>query len=289
MVSDFLISTGANIRLPGGLRYAIAEFMYSTFKYLIIAGCISVSGCTSKDGDFNLFSPEDDVNLGKQYSAQVLNDTRQFPVLSAELYPEAYEYLENITEKVLSGNHILHRKEFPWEVSIIQNDSILNAFCTPGGYIYVYTGLIKFLDHEDELAGVIGHEIAHADLRHSTEQLTKSYGIQLLVQLIFGSNSMFGDLAGGLVGLSFSRHDETEADMQSVIYLTDTEYDPRGVARFFQKMQEKGESMGDLQFLSTHPNPENRVEKIFAKWKETGGKTGKRNTEAYKKFKKMLP
>ena len=54
---------------------------------------------------------------------------------------------------------------------------MLNAFCTPGGYIYVYTGLIKYLDNEAQLAGVLGHEIAHADLRHVTDQLTEQYGV----------------------------------------------------------------------------------------------------------------
>ena len=68
------------------------------------------------------------------------------------------------------------------DLRIIHDDSTLNAFCTPGGYIYIYTGILKFLDSEDEFAGVLGHEIAHADLRHSTRQMTKQYGVQILLR-----------------------------------------------------------------------------------------------------------
>ena len=73
---------------------------------------------------------------------------------------------------MMDDEHVADFSDFDWELKIIHDDETLNAFCAPGGYIYVYTGLIKFLAHEDNLAGVIGHEIAHADLRHSTQQLT---------------------------------------------------------------------------------------------------------------------
>jgi len=75
-----------------------------------------------------------------------------------------------------------HKDDFAWQVKIIDDPETLNAFATPGGYIYVYTGLIKFLDTEDQLAGVMGHEIAHADLRHSTRQMTSSYGVSYRTQ-----------------------------------------------------------------------------------------------------------
>ncbi len=248
-----------------------------------------LSACQSKDGDFNVFTTEDDVNFGKQFVAQIQNNPVDFPLLNEQQYPEAYESIRNITHSIIQSPHLLYADEFKWEVHIIENDSVLNAFCTPGGYIYVYTGLIKYLDSEDQLAGVLGHEIAHADLRHSTEQMTKQYGIGLLLRLIFGNGSSVGDIAGSLVNLSFSRHDESEADMQSVVYLYDTDYDPRGVARFFEKLEAKGETLGPLQFLSTHPNPENRVEKILKRWKSLGSKKGERHIERYKKMKKSLP
>jgi beta-barrel assembly-enhancing protease len=247
------------------------------------------ASCRSKDGDFNVFSTEDDVKMGKQYSHLVAADQKQFPILSRRDYPEAYKKLEAIVNSILQSESILHRDEFAWEVNIINDDSVLNAFCTPGGYIYVYTGLIRYLESEDQLAGVLGHEIAHADLRHSTEQLTKNYGVRILINVIAGDASVLGDMAGSLLSLTFSRGDETEADMKSVEYLSDTDYDPRGVARFFERMEKNGDSLGPLVFLSTHPNPENRVEDIYQKWKEGGSKAGKTYKERYRELKNVLP
>jgi predicted Zn-dependent protease len=180
------------------------------------------------------------------------------------------------------------RKNSVGKSGYLNNDTILNAFCTPGGYIYVYTGLIHYLDSEDQLAGVLGHEIAHADLRHSTEQMTKNYGLRLAIQFFLGDVTLLGTIAGGLAGLTFSRDDETESDLQSVRYLYDTDYDPRGVARFFEKMEQRGESLGPLVFLSTHPNPENRVKNIMTEWKRLGSKKGKVNKEEYDALKKNL-
>lgn len=250
---------------------------------------LTLSSCTSKDGDLNFFSPGDDAEMGAQFQADLSGKPLEYPLLDEKEYPQVYAHLRALVSKILASDEVLHRDEFRWELRVLHNDTVLNAFCTPGGYIYVYTGLIRYLDSEDQLAGVIGHEIAHADLRHSTEQMTKSYGIRLIAQFVFGDGSVLGDLAGGLAGLSFSRGDETEADMQSVRYLYDTEYDPRGVARFFEKMEARGESLGPLVFLSTHPNPENRVSRIMEEWKRLGSKKGVERKAAYQKLKDELP
>ena len=263
--------------------------MHKPFFRLLLLALLFLNGCRSKDGDLNFFSAADDIGIGKRYATQIENDPREFPLLNEQEYAGAYKALRNITFKIIHSPHLLYRDDFAWEVHIIHNDTVLNAFCTPGGYIYVYTGLIKYLDSEDQLAGVLGHEIAHADLRHSTEQMTKRYGTGLLLRLIFGSSSSISGVAGSLMSLGFSRHDESEADMQSVVYLYDTDYDPRGVARFFQKLQSVGETLGPLQFLSTHPNPENRVEQIFAKWKELGSRKGERYIDRYRLLKESLP
>ncbi len=246
------------------------------------------SSCTSKDGDLNFFSPEDDADLGAQFDAEILSQPDAYPLLDKETHREAYAHLGRIVNHLLESKALLHKEEFKWEVRILLNDTILNAFCTPGGYIYVYTGLIDFLDSEDELAGVLGHEIAHADLRHSTEQMTRNYGIRLFIQFFLGDANLIGNIAGGLAGLTFNRGDETEADLQSVRYLYDTAYDPRGVARFFEKMEAKGESLGSLEFLSTHPSPEKRVQQIMKEWKKLGGKSGKRNQAEYQALRKKI-
>ena len=218
---------------------------------------------TSRDGDFTLFSVEEDLALGKELSQSINSDPVNYPLIERSESPGAYAQLDRILKHILSSQHILHRDELAWQLHIINNDTIQNAFCTPGGFIYVYTGLMKFVESEDELAGIIAHEVAHGDLRHSTDQLTKQYGIQVLIALLTDSDSrLLADIGASLVQLSYSRSDESEADRYAVRYLKDTPYSPTAFADFFQRMLQKDGNMGVFQFLSTHPDPGNRVEKI---------------------------
>jgi predicted Zn-dependent protease len=218
---------------------------------------------TSRDGDFTLFSVEEDLALGKELSQSINSDPVNYPLIERSESPGSYAQLDRILKHILSSQHILHRDELAWQLHIINNDTIQNAFCTPGGFIYVYTGLMKFVESEDELAGIIAHEVAHGDLRHSTDQLTKQYGIQVLIALLTDSDSrLLADIGANLVQLSYSRSDESEADRYAVRYLKDTPYSPTAFADFFQRMLQKDGNMGLFQFLSTHPDPGNRVEKI---------------------------
>ena len=219
-------------------------------------------GCTTADDGsvkINLFTLEDDIQLGLDLRNEIASDPENYPILDPVLYDDAYTHLYNIRDSILASGEVHYADEFDWELFIIEDDDTLNAFCAPGGYIYVYTGLIKFLDREDQLAGVLGHEIAHADLRHSTEQLTKAYGISVLLDLLFEEEpSLLGEIAAGLASLSFSRDDEAESDAASVDYLCNTEYAADGAAGFFEKL----EGFELPEFLSTHPSSETRVEDI---------------------------
>lgn len=211
-------------------------------------------------GKINLYTIEDDIELGRQLRDEIASDPTTYPVLSETQYPEAYDHLYEIRDEILASGAVFHADDFDWELRIIHDDETLNAFCAPGGYIYVYTGLIKFLAHEDNLAGVIGHEIAHADLRHSTQQLTQTFGLSVLLAVLTDSDpGLLGELVTGLINLSFSRSDEREADEASVDYLCNTAYAADGTAGFFEQL----EGFELPQFLSTHPSSETRVEDII--------------------------
>ncbi|MBL0340181.1 MAG: M48 family metalloprotease [Bacteroidetes bacterium] len=260
-----------------------------TIWKLILGTILLISACKSKDGDYTLFSTSEDLALGEKVAGQIENDPINFPILSENDNKELYQHLNRISGKILQSSKILHREEFAWQLKVIDNDTLYNAFCTPGGYIYVYSGLIKFVQSEDELAGILAHEIAHGDLRHSTDQMTKTYGIKVLTNLILGGESeLLTNMGINLLGLKFSRSDEEEADEFAVKYLSDTDYNPRSFAVFFERMEQAGGSMGPLQFLSTHPNPENRVQKIEAFWKEYGSKSGKDHSENFEKLQRSL-
>lgn len=259
------------------------------FSALFLAMVLLLSSCGSgrSGGGINLFSPEQDKELGQQVSREIAGKPGEFPILPERGNEEVYRYIRGITQQLLNTGKVAYDNEFVWQVELIDDPETLNAFCTPGGYIYVYTGLIKFLDTEDELAGVMGHEMAHAALRHSTRQMTQVYGISALASLVTGRTDpgLLEQVAMGLVSLKFSRNHELEADEHSVIYLCETGYNASGAAGFFKKME--GQPTPP-EFLSTHPNPGNRVEKIEGKARELGCTGNDRNEREYARIKALL-
>ncbi|MCG8697875.1 MAG: M48 family metalloprotease [Bacteroidales bacterium] len=223
----------------------------------------------SKDGNINLFSISDDVMIGHQMDSMIKATPDEFPVLersndaSSSAY-KVYTYMDDMMDHILSSDEIYHRSEFDWEVTVINKD-VMNAFATPGGKIYFYTGLINYLDDGSQLAGVMAHEVAHSDKRHSTEQLTKAKGVELIWSVIFGKDKSelldyTGQLATGLASLKFSRNHEHEADEYSIKYLADgNKYYAKGIAGFFQKLRDEGKTKDNFTFLSTHPDDDDRL------------------------------
>lgn len=270
-------------------------------KRLILAclvACTLFSCSKDDDKDNNdgssgvfLFSIEDDKNLGAQLKAEIFNNPQEYPVLDTNQYATAYAYLRGLKDQILNSGEIQYKDEFAWEVYIIQNDSVLNAFASPGGYIFFYTGIIKYLDKEDDLMGVLGHEMAHADQRHSVKQLQTEYGISLLLSIALGQNStalsqILAGLAGNVATLKFSRDAETQADLKSVEYLAPLPHRCDGAATFFKKIGSSGAPV----FLSTHPDPEDRVERIEAKAMELACDTTYYDPSTYdSQFRDLLP
>lgn len=237
------------------------------FVALVVIASIVLLGNACKDDDggggINLFTVQDDIELGQQLRDEVLANPQEFPVLDEVQYASAYAYLQDIVDDILASGEVKYADEFEWEVRIIDDPETLNAFAAPGGYIFVYTGIIKFLEEKDDFVGVMGHEMAHADRRHSTQQLTQQYGVATLLGFLLGENqALVSDILGSLLSLKFSRDDESDADTYSVIYLCETEYAANGAASFFQKLIDEGAAGAVPEFLSTHPNPDNRVEDI---------------------------
>jgi beta-barrel assembly-enhancing protease len=265
----------------------LIKSVFVTSLVLIVSACGTLNE-KNKGKGLNLFTVAQDRQLGAQVAAEIDANTREFPLLDSLKYREIYAYVYKVRDKILNSGKVDFKDDFQWRIKIIHNDKTMNAFCTPGGYIYVYTGILKFLESEDEFAGVLGHEIAHADQRHSTRQMTKQFGVQVLIDILAGNRQMLRDVTAAIVGLKFSRQHETEADECSVKYLCPTDYNAAGGAGFFQKIEALG---GDRQpeFLSTHPNPANRIEN-FQNNKITKGCTGENTFKTeYQQMLSKLP
>ncbi len=251
---------------------------------------LGLSSC-DKNNNVVLFSVEDDKALGAQVAAEV---DSTFPILPEAQYPEAYDYVRDIVDEILAGGEVAYDEDFVWQTKIIADDSTLNAFATPGGYMYVYTGLIKYLGDADALAGVMGHEMAHADLRHTSRNLQKQYGISVLLSMLLGDNpgqleQIAAQIAGTAAGLKFSREFEQEADAKSVEYLATTQYACDGAKIFFEKIEASGQGGGTPEFLSTHPSPDSRIEDIEAKADEENCDTTPTTNTGYSAMVATLP
>ena len=264
--------------------------IFTIILVLTVSGSAIFYGCNDDDRrSLNVFRVEDDIELGEDLHQQIKED-EQYDILDRNEYPEAYEHLDRIGETILNSGEVNYKDRFDWQFHIIEDDEMLNAFAAPGGYLYFYTGLIHYLEAEYEFAGVFGHEIAHADLRHSTERLTRAYGVSTLLDVLLGQDrTVLADIAAQIAFLSYSRSQESEADDYSVIYLNPTEYDGRGAARFFEKLKEEEQAGGGPQFLSSHPSPDNRVDEIQKKWEELGSQEGDTFEDRYRDFQNSLP
>ena len=231
----------------------------SNLLLLLFSLAIVLSCGTAKNKGEKGINLEQDKQFGAQLASEIDGNPTQYPLLDSVQYKSVYDYVNNVRDKILATGNVKYKEEFSWRLRIIQDDSTLNAFAAPGGYIYIYTGILKFLDSEDQFAGVLGHEIAHADLRHSTRQMTRMYGIQVLLDVLAGNRTAIKQMTSGLIGLKFSRKAESQADAKSVDYLCPLDYNANAGGAFFEKITALGGTRTPV-FLSTHPDPGDRIE-----------------------------
>jgi Zn-dependent protease with chaperone function len=151
----------------------------------------------------------------------------------------------------------------PYDFRVLVVDfGMTNAFALPGGAIVIFDGLIEFAETPEEVAGVLAHEMAHVIKRHGTEALLRGYGLELLIEALTGSAG--GGVAGGigetLLGLSYSRDAEGEADRTGIQLLQDAGLRADGIGRFFERFDAgPGDTPAALNLLSTHPSSETRA------------------------------
>jgi predicted Zn-dependent protease len=212
----------------------------------------------------NLVSESQEIAMGREADEQI--------VASMGLYEEGgvQEYVSRLGLALAADSE---RPHLPWTFRVI-DDPTVNAFAVPGGFIYVTRGILTHLTSEAELAGVLGHEIGHVTARHSVNQMSKAQ----LAQLGLGIGMIFseelralGDVAGAglqLLFLKFGRDDEREADRLGVRYMTRQQYDPRELASVMAMLASASAMQSGSgrvpEWLSTHPDPENRSEAILA-------------------------
>lgn len=210
-----------------------------------------------------LVSNEQELAMGLDESERIKKDSNLSK--NAALVKK----IRTIGEKIAA---VSGRDDYAWEFNVIDSDQ-LNAFCLPGGKVFFYTGILKLMDNDDQIATVMGHEVAHALARHGAErismQMLSQTGAQVLgavlevpaeYQGVYQQAYGMGTNVGVL--LPFSRKHEHEADQIGIYLMWKAGYDPQQAVVFWQKMQKASEGNAPPEFLSTHPSDAARIQAI---------------------------
>ena len=174
--------------------------------------------------------------------------------------------VKEMTQRLAS--HVPHNP-YRFDVTVVKSD-VVNAFALPGGYVVVFTGLMKKADSPEEVAGVLAHELNHVLQRHGLERIIKQLGFVAVVSIVLGNPPGLGgvmkQLGIELMTLKFGRAQETEADTTGLDLLHRAKVNPEGMITFFQRLAEKDE--GRVEWLSTHPMSSARADHLKARLAE---------------------
>ncbi len=235
------------------------------FSYLNSSSVNTITGETQHVK----ISPEQEIAIGLQSAPQM---AAQYGGLAAD--PKAQALVDAIGKHLVRGNAAIAQSGYPIECHALADEKTINAFALPGGQTFITMALLRRLESEGQIAGVLGHEIGHVVARHSAQQMAQ----QELTQGLTGAavmatydpdnpntqhSAQVAMMIGNLVNTKYGRDDELEADRLGVKFMSEAGYDPRSMIRVMEILAESsGGGQRQPEFLSTHPNPENRIGRI---------------------------
>jgi len=249
------------------MRKIFKQIIAGAILALLFIGC-SKAPITGRN-QLIMVSPQQELALGYQSAKQVLQTEK----ISSD--PQKNAMVKRIGERIAQVATAQYpiAKNFAWEFFVIDKDDEANAFCLPGGKVFVYTGIFKYAANDDELAAVMGHEIGHALARHGAERMSSGQLAQISGQVLgavmqsrgeptqtaavmqaFGIGTQLG------IMLPHSRTQEYEADHIGLVLAAQSGYNPQAALSFWQKFGNSGQT--PPEYLSTHPAPSNRIAQI---------------------------
>ncbi len=241
---------------------------------LIIAGIAIVSFLASREynpvtgeDQYVSLTPPQEIALGLQAVPEMVQEYG-----GEDPDPQKQALVDRVGERLLTQS-VASQTEWQFEFHLLNDSETINAFALPGGQVFITEGLFNLLETEAQLAGVLGHEMGHVLARHGSQQLAKSNLTQGLVGAVAvaasnpddpnGANAaQIAAVVGQLVNLKYGREDELESDELGVRVMSEAGYDPRAMIRVQELLIEHSSGDRPPEFFSTHPNPENRIQRI---------------------------
>jgi len=236
-----------DIIVTGKLRLLILSLTSCLF-----IGC-AVNPITGEE-ELMLVPESQDIEIGRKYAPEIEKQ------LGGRIdNPALQNYIDSIGQKIA---RISHRPDWEYHFVALKDDS-LNAFALPGGYVFITKGMLEKLKTEAQLAAILSHETVHVVARDTSNAMSNQIGISLLLAAITSGETSRGvltaaELARRIIGLRYSRKDEREADLGGLDYMVVAGYNPYGMVETMQ-MLENEQKVRMVEFLSSHPSPENRT------------------------------
>lgn len=242
---------------------------------VLVLGVACSTNPVTGNKEFNIVSEAQEIQMGRESHQEVI---RQFGVYDEK--PELTRLVETIGRRIAANSD---RPNLPWTFTLLDSP-IVNAMALPGGYIYVTRGMVERINSEDELAGVLGHEIAHVTARHAAQRISRAQLAQfgmLLGAVVAGPEAVqqygqIADLALTLLFQRYSRGQETQADLVGTGYMAESQFNPIGAERMLMTLQRlsSGEDSPVDRYFMSHPDPAKRVRDVRGKLNEIQKTTG---------------
>ncbi len=251
------------MRRSGGLKMRLLLFagiaIFSLFKYFASSEKNPYTGKTQHI----TITPNDEIRMG-------LSSVRQMASQYGGLYPSQkyQDMVDRVGNKLVSQSSIASRSPYRYEFHLLRDPQTINAFALPGGQVFITFALFSKLKTEDQLAGVLGHEIGHVLGRHSAERMAKQGLTQgLLTAVMAGGGNNAAQVAamiGNMVNMKYGRQDELESDELGVRFMIEAGYRPEEMIGVMKILKASSGGKRVPEFQSTHPDPDNRIEHIKA-------------------------
>lgn len=255
--------------------------MFSRFcRFILVPALAFLIGCAvnpiSGKNRLMLISQEQDIAMGKEYAPEVEKE------LGGRISDEKLQrYINDVGQKIAA---VCHNHNFEYHYTAL-NDKMINAFALPGGYIFVTKGMLEKLKTEAQLASLLAHETVHVVARHTSEAISRDIGINIIISSVASENTSQAiltvvDFTNQILYLKYSRDNEKQADLGGLDYMVDAGYNPNGMVELMKMLQDESKTR-PIEFFSTHPSPDNRMEYItekiqayrgdFSRWKIGAG------------------
>jgi len=232
--------------------------------FLISIAFSSFCGCVTNpvtgQQELMLLPVQQDIEIGRRYAPEVEKQ------MGGRIPDESLQdYIDSVGQKIA---RISHNRDFDYHFTALNHKSV-NALALPGGYVFITKGMLEQLTTEAQLASVLAHEVVHIVARDTSNMLSNQIGIDILLSVAASQKTPRGlltaaDLTRQILSLQYSRNDERIADLAGLNYMVLAGYDPQGMVEILQVLQRQND-LAPVEFLSTHPSPENRLEYIKEK------------------------